>query len=117
MKDLFHGITYDILEIDITQGKGYKDFGKGFYATAVKSHAESIARRNKRRLEVRETSLKRRNPKYKEKKYQAYRYNLEFDDTCLEGSTGLKLKQQIKNGYVLFCRIEIQIVVHIIMIL
>ena len=31
MKDLFHGTTYDINKIDVTQGKGYKDFGKGFY--------------------------------------------------------------------------------------
>ncbi len=35
MKDLFHGTTYDIREIDFAQGKGYKDFGKGFYATAI----------------------------------------------------------------------------------
>ena len=92
MKDLFHGTTYDLTEIDITQGKGYKDFGKGFYATAVKSHAESIARRNKRRLEIKEAGLKRRNPKYKEKKYQAYRYNLEFDDSCIDNPNGLKIK-------------------------
>ena len=32
MKDLYHGTIYDIMEIDITRGKGYKDFGKGFYA-------------------------------------------------------------------------------------
>ena len=44
MKDLFHGSVYDINEIDVEKGKGYKDFGKGFYATSVKSHAENIAR-------------------------------------------------------------------------
>lgn len=93
MRDLFHGSTYDISEIDITQGKGYKDFGKGFYATAVKEHAESIARRNKRRLEIKEASLKRRYPKYVEKRYQAYRSNLEFDDSCLDNPNGLKLKE------------------------
>lgn len=27
MKDLFHGTTYDINEIDVTQGKGYKNKG------------------------------------------------------------------------------------------
>ncbi len=58
----------------------------------MKSHIESIDRRNKHKLEVREASLKRKNPKYKEKKYQAYRYNLEFDDTCLDESTKLKIK-------------------------
>ena len=39
MKELFHGTTYDITEIDIALGSGYKDFGKGFYATAIKNHA------------------------------------------------------------------------------
>ena len=37
MKDLFHGTTSDFTEINLEEGKGYKDFGKGFYATAVKS--------------------------------------------------------------------------------
>lgn len=92
MLDLFHGTTSDITEIDIALGKGYKDFGKGFYATAVKVHAENIARRNKRRLEVREAGIKRRNPQYKEKRYQAYRYNLEFDDDCISNPGELKVK-------------------------
>lgn len=60
MKDLFHGTTYDIDEIDVTMGKGYKDFGKGFYATSVKSHAERIARRNKRILEAREAKIRQK---------------------------------------------------------
>lgn len=30
MKDLYHGTTYDINEIDVTMGKGYKDFGNEF---------------------------------------------------------------------------------------
>ena len=34
MRDLYHGTVYDIDEIDVTKGKGYKDFGKGFYATS-----------------------------------------------------------------------------------
>ena len=72
MKDLFHGSVYDINEIDVEKGKGYKDFGKGFYATSVKSHAENIARRNRRILEVREAKIRQRNPKYKAKVYQAY---------------------------------------------
>ena len=51
MRDLYHGTVYDIDEIDVTKGKGYKDFGKGFYATSIRSHADNIARRNKRILE------------------------------------------------------------------
>lgn len=92
MKDLFHGTPYDINEIDVTMGKGYKDFGKGFYATSVKSHAENIARRNKRILETREAKIQQRNPKYKAKTYQAYRYNLEFDDSCIDNPGNLKIK-------------------------
>ena len=92
MKDLFHGTTYDISEIDPSKGKGYKDFGKGFYATSVKSHAESIARRNKRILEAREAKIRQRNPKYKAKTFQAYRYNLEFDDSCINNPENLKIK-------------------------
>ena len=92
MKDLFHGTTYDLNEIDVTMGKGYKDFGKGFYATLVKSHAESIARRNKCIPEAREAKIRQRNPKYKLKTFQAYRYNLEFDDSCIDNPGNLKIK-------------------------
>ncbi len=35
MKDLFHGTTYDINEIDVTMSKGYKDFGKGFQVISL----------------------------------------------------------------------------------
>ncbi len=92
MKDLFHGTTYDINEIDVTLGKGYKDFGKGFYATSVKHHAESIARRNKRILEAREAKIRQRNSEYRTKTFQAYRYNLEFDDSCIDNPGNLKIK-------------------------
>lgn len=92
MKDLYHGTIYDIAEINVEQGKGYKDFGKGFYATSVKSHAENIARRNKRIIEIKEAKIKKRNPKYKIGVYQAYRYNLEFDDSCIECPGNLKIK-------------------------
>ena len=92
MKDLFHGTTYDFSEIDVTMGKGYKDFGKGFYATSIKNHAESIARRNKRILEAREAKIRQRNPKYITKTFHAYRYNLEFDDSCIDDPEDLKIK-------------------------
>ena len=34
MKPLYHGTIYDFDDIDVSAGKGYKDFGKGFYVTA-----------------------------------------------------------------------------------
>lgn len=104
MRDLFHGTTYDINEIDVMMGKGYKDFGKGFYATPVKSHAENIARRNKRILEAREAKIRQRNPKYKSKIYHAYRYNLEFDDSCINNPDNLNIKvfREADREWVLF---------------
>lgn len=92
MKDLYHGTVYDITEINVHQGKGYKDFGKGFYATSIKSHAENIVRRNKRIIETREAKIQKRNPQYKTNVYHAYRYNLEFDDSCIENPEELKIK-------------------------
>ena len=58
MKPLYHGTIYDFDEIDVSAGKGYKDFGKGFYATAVPSHAERLAIRNKSIAEKRQSFLK-----------------------------------------------------------
>jgi len=43
---LYHGTIYDFSSVDVTMGKSYKDFGRGFYATAVYSHAKNIAFRN-----------------------------------------------------------------------
>lgn len=92
MKDLFHGTTHDIREIDVLMGKGYKDFGKGFYATSVKIHAERIARRNKRILEAREAKMRQKHPERKIKIFRAYRYDLEFDDSCIANPGNLKIK-------------------------
>lgn len=92
MRDLYHGTVYDIIEIDVMRGKGYKDFGKGFYATSAKIHVENIARRNKHIIEIRETKLRKRNSQYKVGIYQAYRYNLEFDDSCIDNPENLKIK-------------------------
>lgn len=44
---VYHGSIFKFNEIDVTKGKGYKDFGKGFYTTQVKLHAEKLATRNK----------------------------------------------------------------------
>lgn len=65
MKKLYHGSTYLFTEIDVDRGKGYKDFGRGFYATAVKEHAENLAKRNKRILERRQQVLKKKGIAFK----------------------------------------------------
>lgn len=92
MKELFHGTVYDFNTIDLKRGKGFKDFGKGFYATAIKSHAENIAKRNKRIFEAREEKIRQRNPRHQIKIFKAYRYNLEFDDSCIDNPGDLKIK-------------------------
>lgn len=87
MKHLYHGTIYDFDEIDISAGKGYKDFGKGFYATAIPSHAERLAIRNKRIAEKRQNFLKNKNGIIIQP-IVAYRYNLIFS----EETSGLNVK-------------------------
>ncbi|GHU41785.1 hypothetical protein FACS1894111_04630 [Clostridia bacterium] len=59
---LYHGTTHDFTTIDVTRGKPFKDFGKGFYATEVYEHARNLALRNRdielRRLARRSISRK-----------------------------------------------------------
>ena len=45
---VYHGTTSFFKTIDVTKGKPYKDFGRGFYVTESKSHASNLALRNKR---------------------------------------------------------------------
>jgi hypothetical protein len=57
---LFHGTTHDFSKIDVSRGKPYKDFGRGFYATQSYERAVNMAIRNRdielRRLARREIS-------------------------------------------------------------
>jgi len=78
VKELYHGSISQFDTININEGKGYKDFGKGFYATAVASHAERLALRNKRIAERRQAFLKAKNIKIEP--IVAYRYNLLFSE-------------------------------------
>ena len=87
MKPLYHGTIYEFDEIDVSVGKGYKDFGKGFYATAIPSHAEKLAIRNKIIAEKRQSFLKNKKG-IKIQPIVAYRYNLIFS----EETAGLKIK-------------------------
>ena len=42
---LYHGSNTDIINIDLTKCKSYKDFGKGFYLTDIKEQAFKMANR------------------------------------------------------------------------
>ena len=44
---VYHGSTYLFDTIDVTKGKPYKDFGRGFYVTQNFNHAKTLAIRNK----------------------------------------------------------------------
>jgi hypothetical protein len=44
---LYHGTIYEFDKIDVTKGKGNKDFGRGFYTSRDIRHAERLASRNK----------------------------------------------------------------------
>jgi hypothetical protein len=45
---VYHGSTSLIETIDVSKGKPYKDFGRGFYVTQDYTHAKNLAARNKR---------------------------------------------------------------------
>ena len=87
MKTLYHGTTYLFDEIDPSKGKGYKDFGKGFYATANIKHAERIALRNRRIVMEKSAYNDDNSP------ITAFVYDLEFDETVLG-----ELKNKIFNN-------------------
>lgn len=91
MKKLYHGSIYEFDVIDVSAGRGYKDFGKGFYATAVSSHAEKIAIRNKNIAERRQDFLKKKQG-IKLYPITAYRYNLIYS----EDVKGLNIKEFTK---------------------
>lgn len=43
MIKLYHGSNMIIDEIDLSKGRPYKDFGRGFYLTTIKEQAEKMA--------------------------------------------------------------------------
>ncbi|MDR2590816.1 MAG: DUF3990 domain-containing protein [Oscillospiraceae bacterium] len=65
---VYHGTTSLIDTIDVTKGKPYKDFGRGFYVTEDYNHAKNLAIRNKR-LEQ----------SYGKQDYVSYVYTYSFD--------------------------------------
>jgi len=73
---LYHGSSYDFDVIDLKQGRPYKDFGQGFYATADISHAKSMAERNE---QMRKSKLRRFDSGYKLIVTWLYQYQFETD--------------------------------------
>ena len=71
---VYHGTTSLFDTIDVTKGKPYKDFGRGFYVSESKSHASSLALRNKRIEKERYGNL-----------CEAYLYTYKINMTKLSG--------------------------------
>ena len=76
---VYHGTTSLIDLIDVSLGKPYKDFGRGFYVTESRDHASSLALRNKR-IEIERFG----------KRCEAYVYTYEID---ISGLTGFRIKE------------------------
>jgi len=75
---VYHGSNTEIFDIDLSKSQSNKDFGKGFYATKIRQHAESwavnIARRYDKKPLVTEFT-------FYERAFEESRYNvLRFDD-------------------------------------
>ncbi|MCL1820968.1 MAG: DUF3990 domain-containing protein [Oscillospiraceae bacterium] len=45
---LYHGSNQDIVTVNLNRCKPYKDFGRGFYLTAIKEQAKLMAKRTAR---------------------------------------------------------------------
>jgi hypothetical protein len=71
---VYHGSTSLFDVIDVTKGKPYKDFGRGFYVTKSKKHASNLALRNKR---IEKERFGRN--------CEAYLYTFEMNQTKLSG--------------------------------
>ena len=71
---VYHGSTSLIDKVEVTKGKPYKDFGRGFYVTKSRTHATNLALRNKR-IEIRRFN----------RACEAYLYTYEMNVTELSG--------------------------------
>jgi hypothetical protein len=65
--------------MDLRQGRPYKDFGQGFYASADINHAKSMAERN---AEMRKSKLRRFDAGKRPIGKWLYAYQLDFDKTA-----------------------------------
>jgi len=74
VRRLYHGTIALFENVDVSMGKGFKDFGSGFYTTEDREHAEKLALRNRYieldRLEMRGI---------KGQRVPAYLYEYDFD--------------------------------------
>ena len=65
---LFHGTVTEILHVDVTKGRGNKDFGKGFYMAV--SRRQAIGMMHKKYRESVRRSRNKENATFTERLYQ-----------------------------------------------
>jgi hypothetical protein len=70
---LYHGTFHDFASIDVSRGKPFKDFGRGFYASRSLEQARNLAMRN---LGIEKRRLRRIN---QAKELCPYIYSYELD--------------------------------------
>ena len=80
---LYHGTVSEIKQVDVTKGRGRKDFGKGFYIATSKKQA--IGMMHKKYKEI-----LRRNRNKSTTEVKEYLYEIELDKEYLES---LNVKQ------------------------
>ncbi|MDR3295465.1 MAG: DUF3990 domain-containing protein [Clostridiales Family XIII bacterium] len=73
---LYHGSSYNFGAIDLQQGRPYKDFGQGFYASADIVHAKSMAERN---AQMRKSKLQRFHSEHELIGKWLYQYQFDAD--------------------------------------
>jgi hypothetical protein len=81
---LYHGSISLFDKIEVSKGKPFKDFGKGFYTTQNKNHAINLAMRNKKIEEMRRKQQK------SSANVTAYLYEYKLDT---EKMIGLSIKE------------------------
>jgi len=82
---VYHGSYTEIFDIDLTKSQSNKDFGKGFYVTKIRKHAESwavnIARRHDKKPFVTEFTFYER--AFEESRYNVLRFE-EYNEAWLD---------------------------------
>jgi hypothetical protein len=78
---LYHGSAYSFDAIDLKQGRPYKDFGQGFYASASIDHAKSMAERN---ADMRKSKLRRLDSG--QNLIEKWLYQYQFDEAKAAGA-------------------------------
>jgi len=73
---LYHGTVFQIDKVDVSKGRGNKDFGKGFYMAV--SRKQAVGMMHKKYKEA-----VRRNRNKKEQVYSEHLYQIKIDVNCL----------------------------------